>query len=155
MRAGKSGKIFGSGPKGRGFESRHFDHANHVVSMATGFCFYQNTTTVFKDENKYWHSIRSRLSITSSNQFQFEVMDGDGHTTESVDIPGTDKAVFVTRGMNTSLIAIRTLDKPVVVKTEPSKRALRDITEYKYELIEMDGFTLEECMSFFRTEESN
>ena len=110
---------------------------------------------IFKDENKYWHSIRSRLSITSSNQFQFEVMDGDGHTTESVDIPGTDKAVFVTRGMNTSLIAIRTLDKPVVVKTEPSKRALRDITEYKYELIEMDGFTLEECMSFFRTEESN
>ena len=111
--------------------------------------------SIFKDENKYWHSIRSRLSITSSNQFQFEVMDGDGHTTESVDIPGTDKAVFVTRGMNTSLIAIRTLDKPVVVKTEPSKRALRDITEYKYELIEMDGFTLEECMSFFRTEESN
>ena len=111
--------------------------------------------SLFKDENKYWHSIRSRLSITSSNQFQFEVMDGDGHTTESVDIPGTDKAVFVTRGMNTSLIAIRTLDKPVVVKTEPSKRALRDITEYKYELIEMDGFTLEECMSFFRTEESN
>ena len=111
--------------------------------------------SIFKDENKYWHSIRSRLSITSSNQFQFEVMDGDGHTTESVDIPGTDKAVFVTRGMNTSLIAIRTLDKPVVVKTEPSKRALRDITEYKYELIEMEGFTLEECMSFFRTGESN
>ena len=93
--------------------------------------------------------------VTSSNQFQYEITEGDGHTTESVDIPGMDKAVFVTRGMNTNLIAIRTLDKPVTVKTEPSKRALGDKIEYKYELIEMDGFTLEECMSFFRTEESN
>ena len=66
-----------------------------------------------------------------------------------------EKAVFINLGMNTRLIAIRTLDKPVVVKTEPSKRALGDKIEYKYELIEMDGFTLEECMSFFRTEESN
>ena len=47
-------------------------------------------------------------------------------------------------GMNTSLIAIRTLDQPVTVKTEPSKKALGVKTEYKYELIEMDGFTLEE-----------
>ena len=111
--------------------------------------------SLFKDDNKYWHSIRSQLSISLSNQFQFEVTEGDGHTTESVDIPGMDKAVFVTRGMNTSLIAIRTLDQPVIVKTEPSKKALRDKTEYKYELIEMDGFTLEECMSFFRTGENN
>ena len=47
------------------------------------------------------------------------------------------------------------LNQPVTVKTEPSKRTLGDKIEYKYELIEMDGFTLEECMSFFRTEESN
>ena len=121
-----------------------------VIGYSIGY--KDKNESLYKDENKYWRSIRSQLSISLSNQFQFAVMDGDEHTAESVDIPGIDKAVFVTRGMNTSLIAIRTLDKPVVVKTKPSERVLGDITEYKYELIEMDGFTLEECLTFFRHE---
>ena len=79
-------------------------------------------------------------------------MDGEEHSAQSVEIPGMDKAVFINLGMNTRLIAIRTLDKTVVVKTEPSKRALGDKIEYKYELIEMDGFTLEECLTFFQHE---
>jgi len=121
-----------------------------VIGYSIGY--KDKNESLYKDENKYWRSIRSQLSISLSNQFQFAVMDGDEHTAESVDIPGIDKAVFVTRGMNTSLIAIRTLNKPVVVKTKPSERALGDITEYKYELIEMDGFTLEECLTFFQHE---
>ena len=36
------GSAFGSGPKGRGFESRHFDHQNPVGSTPAGFCFCQN-----------------------------------------------------------------------------------------------------------------
>lgn len=33
-----------------------------------------------------------------------------------------DKAVFINRGMNTSLIAIRMLNKPGVVKATPGER---------------------------------
>ena len=54
--------------------------------------------------------------------------------------------------MNTSLIAIRTLDKPVIVKSKPGEGVLGDTTEYQYERIQMDGFTLEECLTFFQHE---
>ncbi|MBR2602802.1 MAG: hypothetical protein IKE08_08965 [Clostridia bacterium] len=121
-----------------------------VIGYSIGY--KDKNESLYKDENKYWRSIRSQLSISLSNQFQFEVMDGEEHSAQSVEIPGMDKAVFINLGMNTRLIAIRTLDKTVVVKTEPSKRALGDKIEYKYELIEMDGFTLEECMGFFQHE---
>ena len=108
--------------------------------------------SLYKDENKYWHTIRSELSISESNSFQIAVMDGDEHSAQSVEIPGMDKAVFITRGMNTSLIAIRTLDKPVIVKSKPGEGFLGDTTEYQYERIQMDGFTLEECLTFFQHE---
>ena len=69
--------------------------------------------SLFKDENKYWHTIRSELSISESNSFQIAVMDGEEHSAQSVEIPGMDKAVFINLGMNARLIAIRTLDKPI------------------------------------------
>ena len=109
----------------------------------------------FKDDNKYWHTIRSELSIQEGNSFQIAVMDGEEHSTQSVEIPGMDKAVFITHGLNTSLIAIRTLDKPVIVKSKPGEWYLGDTTEYQFERIQLEGFTLEECMSFFRAGENN
>ena len=74
---------------------------------------------------------------------------------EPVDIPGMDKAVFITRGINQTLIAIRKLDMPVVVKTPPDINLGNDKTEYQYELIQLEGFTLGECISFFQAEERN
>ena len=58
-RTGKSGKIFGSGPKGRGFESRHFDSGEYWVSMLSGFLFMQKVTcfrrfTTFSVVNRYF-----------------------------------------------------------------------------------------------------
>ena len=63
-----------------------------------------------------------------------------------------DKAVFINLGMNTRLIAIRTLNKPVVVKAKPGERFLGETTECQYERIQLEGFTLEECVSFFQHE---
>ena len=60
-----------------------------------------------------------------------------------------DKAVFINLGMNTRLIAIRMLSKPVVVKTKPGEQLP---TEFQYERIQLEGFTLEECMAFFSQE---
>ena len=54
--------------------------------------------------------------------------------------------------MNTRLIAIRTLNKPVVVKAKPGERFLGETTECQYERIQLEGFTLEECVSFFQHE---
>ena len=53
------------------------------------------------------------------------------------------------------LMATRTLDKPVTLKTAPAQflpAENNDMTEYPYELIELEGFTLEECMRFFQAE---
>ena len=107
---------------------------------------------LYHDDNQYWHTIRSELSISEGSSFQFEVMDGEEHSAQSVEIPGMDKAVFINLGMNTRLIAIRTLNKPVVVKAKPGERFLGETTEYQYERIQMDGFTLEECLTFFQHE---
>ena len=82
-------------------------------------------------------------------------MDGEEHSAQSVEIPGMEKAIFINLGMNTRLIAIRTLNKPIVVKAKPGEGVLGETTEYQYERIQMEGFTMEECISFFRTEESN
>ena len=62
------------------------------------------------------------------------------------------KAVFINLGMNTKLIAIRMLNKPVVVKTKPGEQLLGETTDFQYERIQLEGFTLEECMAFFSQE---
>ncbi len=108
-----------------------------------------------QDGSKYWHTIRSELSMNEVDDFQIQMMEGDEHTAEPVDIPGMDKAVFVTRGINQTLIAIRKLDTPVTVKTPPNINLGNDKTKYQYELIQLEGFTLGECISFFRAEERN
>ena len=58
-----------------------------------------------------------------------------------------DKAVFINLGMNTRLITIRMLNKPVVVKTKPGEQLLGETTEFQYERIQLEGFTLEEFLS--------
>jgi len=106
-------------------------------------------TIGYKDDTNTWRYIRSQLSITQNSQFSFAYPDEDNSSAEPVDIPGIDKAVFVTSGQNHRLIATRTLDSPVIVKTEPGKYlpdSRNGTTEYPYELIELDGFTLKECM---------
>ena len=117
--------------------------------------FKDKNRDLYHDDNQYWHTIRSELSTSEDNSFQFEVMDEEEHSAQSVEIPGMDKAVFIKLGMNTRLIAIRTLSKPVVVKAKPGERLLGETTEYQYERIQLEGFTLEECMAFFRAEERN
>lgn len=117
--------------------------------------FKDKNKELYHDDNQYCHTIRSELSVSEGNSFQFAVMDGEEHSAQSVEIPGMEKAVFINLGMNTRLIAIRTLNKPVVVKAKPGEGVLGETTEYQYERIQMEGFTLEECISFFRTEESN
>ena len=82
-------------------------------------------------------------------------MDGEEHSAQSVEIPGMDKAVFINLGMNTRLIAIRMLNKPVVVKTKPGEQLLGETAEFQYERIQLEGFTLEECMAFFFTGMNN
>ena len=64
---------------------------------------------LYHDNNQYWHTIRSELSISEDNSFQFAVMDGEEHSAQSVEIPGMDKAVFINLGMNTrhSLLILR------------------------------------------------
>ena len=114
--------------------------------------FKDKNRDLYHDDNQYWHTIRSELSISEGNGFQFEVMDGEEHSAQSVEIPGMDKAVFINLGMNTRLIAIRTLNKPVVVKAKPGEGFLGETTEYQYERIQLEGFTLEECMAFFSQE---
>ena len=114
--------------------------------------FKDKNRDLYHDDNQYWHTIRSELSIQEGNSFQFAVMDGEEHSAQSVEIPGMDKAVFINLGMNARLIAIRTLDKPVIVKSKPGEGFLGDTTEYQYERIQMDGFTLEECLTFFQHE---
>ena len=112
----------------------------------------------YMEENHMWRSIGSRLVVSQASQFSFVQMDNNKSSVEPVEIPGMDKAVFVTQGLNHTLIATRTLKTPVIIKTAPGQylpEARNDTTEYPYELIELEGFTLEECMSFFRTEESN
>ena len=79
-------------------------------------------------------------------------MDGEEHSAQSVEIPGMDKAVFINLGMNTRLIAIRTLNKPIAVKTKPGEQLLGETTEFQYEKIQLEGFTLEECLTFFQHE---
>ena len=79
-------------------------------------------------------------------------MDGEEHSAQSVEIPGMDKAVFINLGMNTRLIAIRMLNKPVVVKTKPGEQLLGETAEFQYERIQLEGFTLEECMAFLSQE---
>ena len=44
------------------------------------------------------------------------------------------------------------LNKPVVVKTKPDEQLLGETTEFQYEKIQLEGFTLEECMAFFSQE---
>jgi len=114
--------------------------------------FKDKNRELYHDDNQYWHTIRSELSISEDNSFQFEVMDGEEHSAQSVEIPGMDKAVFINLGMNTRLIAIRTLNKPIVVKTKPGEQLLGETTEFQYEKIQLEGFTLEECVSFFQHE---
>ena len=114
--------------------------------------FKDKNKELYHDDNQYWHTIRSELSISEDNSFQFEVMDEEEHSAQSVEIPGMDKAVFINLGMNTRLIAIRTLNKPVVVKAKPGEGFLGETTEYQYERIQLEGFTLEECMAFFSQE---
>lgn len=114
--------------------------------------FKDKNRDLYHDDNQYWHTIQSELSISEGNGFQFEVMDGEEHSAQSVEIPGMDKAVFINLGMNTRLIAIRTLNKPVVVKAKPGEGFLGETTEYQYERIQLEGFTLEECMAFFSQE---
>ena len=114
--------------------------------------FKDKNRDLYHDDNQYWHTIRSELSISEGNGFQFEVMDGEEHSAQSVEIPGMDKAVFINLGMNTKLIAIRMLNKPVVVKTKPGEQLLGETTEFQYERIQLEGFTLEECMAFFSQE---
>ena len=114
--------------------------------------FKDKNRDLYHDDNQYWHTIRSELSTSEDNSFQFEVMDEEEHSAQSVEIPGMDKAVFINLGMNTRLIAIRTLSKPVVVKAKPGERLLGETTEYQYERIQLEGFTLEECVSFFQHE---
>jgi len=104
----------------------------------------------YHDDNKYWHTIRSELSISQSDRFQIAVVDGEAYTSESVEIPGIDKAVFITHGTIQTFLAVRTLDKPVVVKTVPDMEYLGKTTEYQYELIQLEGFSLEECLAFFQ-----
>ena len=74
----------------------------------------------------------------------------DLSSAKPVEIPGMDKAVFVTNGQNSRLLATRTLDTPIIVKNEPGKNlpgTQNGTMAYPYELIELDGFTLEECMN--------
>ena len=71
-------------------------------------------------------------------------MDGEEHSAQSVEIPGMDKAAFINLGMNTRLITIRMLNKPVVVKTKPGEQLLGETAEFQYERIQLEGFTLEE-----------
>ena len=105
----------------------------------------------YSDEENIWHSIRSQLSITQNQEFQFDQMDGEDHMVETVQIPGMDHAVFISRGINTTLIATRTLEQPVILKSTPGG-VEEATTTYPYELIEMNMFTLEECLSFFSQE---
>jgi hypothetical protein len=114
--------------------------------------FKDKNRDLYHDDNQYWHTIRSELSISEDNSFQFAVMDGEEHSAQSVEIPGMDKAVFINLGMNTRLIAIRMLNKPVVVKTKPGEQLLGETAEFQYERIQLEGFTLEECMAFFSQE---
>jgi flagellar basal body-associated protein FliL len=114
--------------------------------------FKDKNRDLYHDDNQYWHTIRSELSISEDNSFQFAVIDGEEHSAQSVEIPGMDKAVFINLGMNTRLIAIRMLNKPVVVKTKPGEQLLGETTEFQYERIQLEGFTLEECMAFFSQE---
>ena len=114
--------------------------------------FKDTNRELYHDDNPYWHSIRSDLSASESDSFRFEVMDGENHSAQSVEIPGMDKAVFINLGTNTHLIAIRTLEKPVVVKTVPGRPNSGETTEFQYERIQLEGFTLEECMAFFSQE---
>ena len=105
----------------------------------------------YSDEENIWHSIRSQLSITQNQEFQFDQMDGEDHMVETVQIPGMDHAVFISRGIKTKLIATRTLEQPVILKSTPGG-VEEATTTYPYELIEMNMFTLEECLSFFSQE---
>ena len=114
--------------------------------------FKDKNRDLYHDDNQYWHTIRSELCISEDNSFQFAVIDGEEHSAQSVEIPGMDKAVFINLGMNTKLIAIRMLNKPVVVKTKPGEQLLGETTEFQYERIQLEGFTLEECMAFFSQE---
>ena len=95
--------------------------------------FKDKNRDLYHDDNQYWHTIRSELSISEDNSFQFAVIDGEEHSAQSVEIPGMDKAVFINLGMNTRLIAIRMLNKPVVVKTKPGEQLLGETTEFQYE----------------------
>jgi len=103
----------------------------------------------YMDENRFWHSIRTQLSTTQNNIFRFETMEGEDYSAEVVEIPGIDHAIFVTRGINKSLFATRTLDHSVVLVPGPGRYPQAEEVEYQYELIEMNGFTLEECLSLF------
>ncbi len=47
-RVGKIRTFSNSGPKGRGFESRHFDSAGHCESMLPGFCFSCGFSAFFR-----------------------------------------------------------------------------------------------------------
>ena len=48
-----------------------------------------------------------------------------------------DHAVFISRGINTKLIATRTLEQPVILKSTPGG-VEEATTTYPYELIEMN-----------------
>ncbi len=109
----------------------------------------------YKGENGLWHLISSRLIISQASQFSFDNTYGEEYSAEPVEIPGMNKAVFITRGLNYVLMATRTLDNPVILKTAPAQYISaenNDTTEYPYELIELEGFTLDECMKFFQAE---
>ena len=109
----------------------------------------------YKGENGLWRFISSRLIISQASQFSFDNTRGEEYSVDPVEIPGMDKAVYITRGLNYVLMATRTLDKPVTLKTAPAQflpAENNDTTEYPYELIELEGFTLEECMRFFQAE---
>ena len=47
-RVGKIRTFSNSGPKGRGFESRHFDSPGHCKSMLSGFCFFDRISGLLR-----------------------------------------------------------------------------------------------------------
>ena len=82
-------------------------------------------------------------------------MDDEEHTAETIEIPGFDQAIYVTRGLNKTLMATRTLEEPVTIINHPNPSIPDDemeTTEYFYELIEINGYTLEECLTLLGAE---
>lgn len=95
-------------------------------------------------------TIHSHLVASDQNEFGFRAEDSS--TAEPVSIPGMDKAVFISSKQYPRLIMIRKLNIPVHVKTAPLDYipdAKNATTEYRYELITVNGFSFEEATDLF------